>query len=429
MDNTPPIITVNNLRHTFKRGDQEAVILDDVNIKLYPGEITALIGTSGSGKSTLLRILAGLITPTKGNVFWYDTHLTGPVPGLSMVFQHFALMPWLTVLQNVELGLEAKGMPKEERRARALRAIDVIGMDGFESAYPKELSGGMCQRVGLARALVVDPEVILMDEPFSALDVLTAENLRNDLIDLWKSEKTRLKSIFIVTHNIEEAVIMADRILVFSNNPGSIFQSMKIPLPHPRQTDQKDFENCVESIYQSITKASSKRSQQTNNPLNLDYRIPSVEVSSMTGLLEEIMDEENEQSDLSELADEHHLDLDDLLPITEALELLELAQLSDGHIALSAAGKQLAEASILDRKKIFAKQILNHIPIIRHIHSQLQQHATHSIHESTFLDLISENLSDEAAREVLRVIIEWGRYAEIFAYNVHSGQLTLDDPN
>ncbi|HJN37924.1 MAG TPA: nitrate/sulfonate/bicarbonate ABC transporter ATP-binding protein [Gammaproteobacteria bacterium] len=429
MDNASPIISVDNLRHTFKRGDQEAVVLDNVNIKLYPGEITALIGTSGSGKSTLLRILAGLIKPTQGSVRWYDAQLTGPVPGLSMVFQHFALMPWLTVLQNVELGLEAKGVPREERRARALRAIDVIGMDGFESAYPKELSGGMCQRVGLARALVVDPEVILMDEPFSALDVLTAENLRNDLIDLWQSEKTRLKSIFLVTHNIEEAVLMADRILVFSNNPGSIFESMKIPLAHPRQPNHQDFEACVDSIYQAITKANTKRRQQTDAHLHLDYRIPSVEVSSMTGFLEELLDERNERSDLSELADEHHLDLDELLPITEALELLKLAELSEGYIELSTAGKQLAEASILDRKKIFASQILNYIPLIRHIRSQLQQDPNHSIHESVFLDLIGDKLSEEASREVLRVVIEWGRYAEVFAYNVHSGHLTLEDPN
>ena len=429
MDSSSPIISVNGLKHTYKKGDQEAVILNDVNLKLYPGEITALIGTSGSGKSTLLRILAGLISPTKGDVHWYESKLTGPVPGLSMVFQHFALMPWLTVLENVELGLEAKGVSKEERRARALRAIDVIGMDGFESAYPKELSGGMCQRVGLARALVVDPEVILMDEPFSALDILTAENLRNDLIDLWQSEKTRLQSIFLVTHNIEEAVLMADRILIFSTNPGRVFKSIKVDLKHPRQTDQKDFELYVDQIYQAITEANSKRIGLQKKSIDLNYRIPSVEVSSMTGLLEELANHEKNQLDLSVLDDEYHLDLDELLPITEALELLGLATINGGCIELTKSGKELADADILEKKKLFATHIKKNIPIINHIVNKLQEDSHHSIHESSLLNLIGEKLSDEASREVLRVVIDWGRYAEIFAYNVHQGHLTLDDPN
>ena len=429
MDRSSPLISVKNLRHTFNRGDQEAVILNDVNFELYPGEITALIGTSGSGKSTLLRILAGLISPTRGDVHWYQSKLTGPVPGLSMVFQHFALMPWLTVLQNVELGLEAKGVSKEERRARALRAIDVIGMDGFESAYPKELSGGMCQRVGLARALVVDPEVILMDEPFSALDILTAENLRNDLIDLWQSEKTRLQSIFLVTHNIEEAVLMADRIFIFSANPGRVFKSIKVDLQHPRQTDQKEFEECVESIYQAITEANSKRIHQQKKSIDINYRIPSVEVSNISGLIEELASHEKNQLDLSVLDDEYHLDLDDLLPITEALELLGLATINNGCIELTLSGKELADADILEKKKLFAKHILRNIPLINYIVKELQNDPHQSIHESTFLNLIGEKLSDDAAREVLRVVIDWGRYAEIFAYNVHQGHLTLDDPN
>ena len=197
------IMSVRDVKKSFKKkGAPELLVLDHVDFDVKENEIIAILGKSGSGKSTLLRILAGLMHTTSGDVYYRDQKIAEPVDGLTMVFQHFALLPWLTVLENVELGLEAQGVSKNERRQRALKAIDIVGLDGFESAYPKELSGGMSQRVGFARALVVDPEILLMDEPFSALDVLTADNLRNDLIDIWQSHKTNIKSVILVTHNI-----------------------------------------------------------------------------------------------------------------------------------------------------------------------------------------------------------------------------------
>src|SRR5271165_5166061 len=237
-----------------KDANADLVVLDDVNLTLYEGEMVALLGRSGSGKSTLLRIVAGLLAPTAGEVLWRDRPVVGPAEGVAMVFQSFALFPWLTVQENVELGLEARGVPRAERESRAEGAIDLIGLGGFEPAYPKELSGGMRQRVGLARALVVHPDLLLMDEPFSALDVLTAETLRTDLIDLWSEGKLPIKSVLMVTHNIEEAVLMCDRILLFSSNPGRVASELLVPFRHPRNRLDADFRQMVDDIYALMTR-------------------------------------------------------------------------------------------------------------------------------------------------------------------------------
>src|SRR4030081_2576336 len=240
---------------SFPKGSgEELLVLEQVDLTIHSGEIVGLLGRSGSGKSTLLRIIAGLIAPSSGHAKCRGETIVGPPNGVSMVFQSFALFPWLTVLQNVELGLEALGIESSERRTRALAAIDLIGLDGFESAYPKELSGGMRQRVGFARALVVHPDLLLMDEPFSALDVLTAETLRTDLIDLWMDGKLPVKSILMVTHNIEEAVLMCDRILVFSSNPGRVANELQVTLPHPRNRLDVDFRQLVDDIYGIMTR-------------------------------------------------------------------------------------------------------------------------------------------------------------------------------
>src|SRR5580698_9505024 len=237
-----------------KDASSDFIVLDDVDVSLYAGEIVGLLGRSGSGKSTLLRIVSGLLKPTTGDVLWHGKQITGPAEGAAMVFQSFALFPWLTVQENVELGLEAQGVPRAEREKRAEEAIDLIGLGGYEGAYPKEMSGGMRQRVGLARALVVHPDLLLMDEPFSALDVLTAETLRTDLIDLWMEGKLPIKSILMVTHNIEEAVLMCDRILVFQSNPGRVATEMTVPFPHPRNRLDPAFRQLVDDIYALMTR-------------------------------------------------------------------------------------------------------------------------------------------------------------------------------
>ncbi|MGC6403782.1 MAG: nitrate/sulfonate/bicarbonate ABC transporter ATP-binding protein [Candidatus Comchoanobacterales bacterium] len=425
------LIDVVNVHKAFKKEGRAIDVLKEVNLSLYEGEIVALLGTSGSGKSTLLRIIAGLIPPSSGNVLHHGEVINGPMPHLSMVFQHFALMPWLSVLQNVELGLEAKGVSASECRQRALAAIDMVGMDGFESAYPKELSGGMKQRVGLARALVVEPEVLLMDEPFSALDVLTADNLRNDLLDLWHSQKSQLKNILMVTHNIEEAALMADRIIIFSHNPGQVHSYLEVTIKQPRWDHEQPMQQLVDEIYSRITEANAakaaKRAQQKK--LDLGYRLPNADIANIIGLLETLVDDfDGGAVDLAELVEQVHLDLDQLLPITEALEVLKFASINDGEIKATYVGQMVAESSILERKQIFARQIKDHIPMIRHMVNQLKQSDTHCVHEKYFLEVLQPFLSEDAANDVLKTLISWGRYAELFAYNVHDGELSLDNP-
>jgi NitT/TauT family transport system ATP-binding protein len=428
-----PIIQLNNVKKLFPKAEhQELVVLDDVNFSLNEGEIVAILGKSGSGKSTLLRIIAGLIKPNAGEVLYRGKPVTGPVDGVAMVFQSFALLPWLTVLQNVELGLEAQGVPPDERRARALKVIDIIGLDGFESAFPKELSGGMRQRVGFARALVVNPDLLLMDEAFSALDVLTADNLKSDLLDLWETKQTNTNGILFVTHNIEEAVMLADRIIIFNSDPGTIRAELQVKMPHPRYDQDEEFRSLVEQIYGLMTsrgraeKAGYVQAQRMKT-LDISYRLPDVEISELTGLIETLHESEHhDRMDLPELADYLNLNVDDLFPITEVIEILGFAQVRNADIILTPAGKQFASADILERKKIFAKHLLKNIPLAGHIIQVLESRPNKSATLARFLNELEDYLSEQEAERVLRVLIDWGRYAEIFAYDDKSGMLSLE---
>ncbi len=433
MNQKKAIIQVRDIAKSFKKHRrQELLVLDRVNFDICEGEIIALLGRSGSGKSTLLRIIAGLVKPSKGQVIFNDQVINRPMPGLTMVFQHFALLPWLTVLENVEVGLEAQGIDRSERRTRALEAIDVVGLDGFESAYPKELSGGMSQRVGLARALVVDPEVLLMDEPFSALDVLTAENLRSDLINIWSSDKTNIKSVLIVTHNIEEAAALADRILVFDNDPGCVRAELSFDLPHPRDSEDPKFRELIDDIYGLMTTPEIEHITtitEQEKTIDLTYRLPKVEISGILGLINELASYEGQRKvDLPEIAEELHFEIDELFPITEALEILGFAHVSEGDIELTAEGRQLAAADILESKKIFANTLCSSVPMARYIRETLRERPNHEAPESLFLKELKQHLSEEAAEEVLSTVIDWGRYAEIFAYDYNSGLLSFENP-
>lgn len=429
--NNKPIIQVKNVKKSFKQNDrQDLLVLDNVNLELYEGEITAILGKSGSGKSTLLRIIAGLIKPSTGEVIYRGKNVISPAEGLAMVFQSFALMPWLTVLQNVELGLEALKIPKSECRTRSLKAIDIVGLDGFESAYPKELSGGMRQRVGFARALVVNPDVLLMDEPFSALDVLTADNLSSDLLDLWQSKQTNIKNIVLVTHNIEEAATLADRIVVFGSNPGTIRTELIVDIPHPRRDQDPKFRLLIDNIYTLMTTSTDIGTTYLYKNITLGYRLPDVQISEITGLLDQLLEPEfrDKKVDLPLLADELHLDIDNLFPITEALEILRFAQVSKGDIELNATGKAFANADILERKKIFASHLISYVPLARYIRRILDERPEHRANEERFLTELEDYLSEDVAKEVLRIVIEWGRYAEIFAYDYNTGKLSLENP-
>jgi NitT/TauT family transport system ATP-binding protein len=426
------IIEVSHVTKTFTSPDGSPLpVLDDISLTLREGEIIALLGRSGSGKSTLLRCIAGLIGPTSGEVKYRGTVLNGANPGVAMVFQSFALLPWLTVRQNVELGLEALGVEPKERRTRAERAIDIIGLDGFESAYPKELSGGMRQRVGFARALVVEPDALLMDEPFSALDVLTAQNLRAELLRLWMESDFPTKAMLIVTHNIEEAVILADRIFVLGANPGRIRTEIPCLFPQPRDRHDPNFAALVDQIYGFMTGADTRApahvwtvaSPGEGSPV--DTPLPAASVGGMSGLLE-ILEAHGGREDLPKLASELTFEVDDLLPLVDAAQLLGLAEVEDADLQISEDGSVFVAADILESKEIFARRARERAPLVRAICNGLEATKDGSLGEGLFLDLLRRGFSEEEAREQLRIAVDWGRYGELFDFDSNTGQLTLD---
>ncbi len=425
-----PLVTVDHLRHLY--GDSDVLVLDDVNVALADNEIVALLGRSGSGKSTLLRIIAGLMRPTSGRVTIAGTPVDGPAGDVAMVFQSFALFPWLSVLENVEIGLEAQGVAAEVRRKRALAAIDLIGLDGYESAYPKELSGGMRQRVGLARALVVHPKVLLMDEPFSALDVLTAETLRTDLLDLWCEGKMPICSILMVTHNIEEAVLMSDRILVFSSNPGRIVAEIKVDLPQPRNRLEPKFRELVDDIYARMTARPVGRptSAGTFPGTGIALLLPRVSPNLLAGLMETVAGPPfNGRADLPALADELHMEIDDLFPVAETLQFLRFAEVAEGDIRLTDPAKAFVQADPDARKQLFRQHVLAYVPLAGHIKRVLDERSSHRAPASRFRDELEDSMSEEAAEQTLRAVISFARYSEAFAYDEDSGVFSLDNPS
>ena len=425
------LVEISGVRHVYGEGEPQAhLVLDDVNLTLRSNEIVALLGRSGSGKSTLLRIIAGLMRPTAGTVTIGGKRVSGPASQVAMVFQSFALFPWLTVLENVEIGLEAQGVPREQRKKRALAAIDLIGLDGYEIAYPKELSGGMRQRVGLARALVVHPKVLLMDEPFSTLDVLTAETLRTDLLDLWCEGRMPISSILMVTHNIEEAVLMCDRILVFSSNPGRIIAELKVDLPQPRSRLDPRFRKLVDDIYARMTSGPASKPAREGFPgTGISMVLPRVSSNLMAGLLEAVAAEPySGRADLPPLAAGLQMEIDDLFPVAETLQLLRFAEVAEGDIRLTDAGKRFVRAEQDERKKLFAQHLLTYVPLAGHIKHVLEERAAHRAPASRFRDELEDHMSDELAEQTLRAVISWARYGEAFAYDEDSGVFSLDDP-
>lgn len=423
-----PLVSVEHLTHHY--GPKRAKpVIDDVSLTLHEGEIVGLLGRSGSGKSTLLRSIAGLIQPDQGDVLFRSR--ADDSPDVAMVFQTFALFPWLTVQQNVELGLEARKVPPERRRERALAAIDLIGLDGFENAYPKELSGGMRQRVGLARAIVVDPALLLLDEPFSALDVLTAETLRTDLLDLWSEGRMPIKSMLLVTHNIEEAVLMCDRILVFSSNPGRIAAEIEVTLPQPRDRLDPPFRAMVDAIYARMTaKPAGATVKDGLFPgTGIAMALPRVSTNSIAGLIEEVDAAPfNGRAAMAELADSLGLEIDQLFPIAETLQLLRFAELRGADLVLTPEARRYAEADIDQRKAMFGEALVAHVPIVQHIRRILDERGSHRAPASRFRDELEDHMSPDYADETLRTVTLWGRYGEIFSFDEDEDMFSLEDP-
>jgi NitT/TauT family transport system ATP-binding protein len=429
---TAALLDIHSLRHSFPRADGgEHLVLDGVELALTQGQIVGLLGRTGSGKSTLLRLIAGLARPSSGTVTYLGEPVNAPAPGIAMVFQSFALFPWLTVLENVQLGLEALGLPEPEIRKRALAGIDLIGLDGYESAYPRELSGGMRQRVGFARALVVHPNILLMDEPFSALDVLTAETLRTDFLELWGEGKLPIKGVILVTHNIEEAVLMCDRILLFSTNPGRIISEIAVDLKQPRNRLDPQFRDMVEKIYVAMTarKPAAPQIGTIIPTATISSALPRVSANLLSGLVETLAAAPfNGKADLPVLADELHMESDELFPVAESLQMLRLAEIEGGDIKLTDSGKQFAESGTDDRKKLFQRQLLAYVPLAAHMRHVLQERANHVAPKSRFFDELEDHMSTEDAEHTLRAVIAWGRFAEAFAYDDDSGTFSLENP-
>jgi NitT/TauT family transport system ATP-binding protein len=422
------LLDVHNVRRSFPRpGGGELLVLDGVELTLKRGEIVGLLGRSGSGKSTLLRLISGLAKPQGGTLSYLGHPITGPAGGIAMVFQSFALFPWLTVLENVQLGLEALSLPQTEIRTRALAAIDLIGLDGYENAYPRELSGGMRQRVGFARAMVVHPNILLLDEPFSALDVLTAENLRTDLLELWGEDRLPIQGMILVTHNIEEAVLMCDRVLLFSTNPGRVAGEIKIDIPRPRDRNDPRFEDYVDRIYTEMT--ARQRSQRADRGSGLDTLLTHVSPNLVSGLIEAVAASPyNGKADLPDIASDLQMEIDELFPVAEALQTLRLGELEGGDIKLTHMGKRFADSSLNERKEIFSRALTGHVPLSAHIRRVLDERASHTAPRRRFIDELEDHMTEDAAEETLRTIVSWARFGELFSYDDESEMFSLENP-
>jgi NitT/TauT family transport system ATP-binding protein len=425
-----PIIEARQIEKAFRTPEGGRVqVIAPTDLSVEPGIIIALLGPSGSGKSTLLRMLSGLAAPTGGQVLWHGQPMAGSVPNIAIVFQSFALFPWLTVAENVEVPLLARGMTQEDRLRKALQTLKSVGLKGFENAYPKELSGGMKQRVGFARALAVEPEILFMDEPFSALDVLTAENLRGELMELWLGKEIPTKSIFLVTHNIEEAVMLADRILVLGRNPAKVRADFRVSIPHPRGRMSTEFVMYVDYIYKLLTQPelqAAPPSHSERGPKTYQM-LPHARRGAIAGLLE-LVNGRGGKDDLYRVAEDLRMEVDDLLPIVEAATLLNFAKSGRGDMEITPEGKAFAEADIAARKKLFRDASLAHVKLLQQMHRALSSKSDHTLPLEFFLDLLRECFSESEAKRQIETALNWGRYGDVFTYDADSDRLLLDSP-
>ncbi|MDE3201266.1 MAG: nitrate/sulfonate/bicarbonate ABC transporter ATP-binding protein [Acidobacteriota bacterium] len=433
---TEAIIRAERIEKYYAQPSENRIqVIAPTDLSIVSGEIVALLGPSGSGKSTMLRMLSGLSRPSAGKVYWHGKPIGDAEINVSIVFQSFALFPWLTVLENVEAPLKARGVPPEERRVCSMKMLDTVGLDGFEAAYPKELSGGMRQRVGFARALVVEPEVLFMDEPFSALDVLTAENLRSELLELWANKTMPTKSVFLVTHNIEEAVLLADRIIVLGRNPGYIRTDFRVQLAQPRDRKAEAFTQLVDYIYKVLTRPDvsleeapeAVRSPWTRGQRKTKYKmLPHARPGGIAGLLETLIDKGG-RDDIYRLADDLALEIDDLLPIVDAAQLLGFLTIEEGDATITTQGTEFANSEILRQKEVFREAVLEHVLLIRQIERTLEAKSDHTVNEDYFLDMLDDQFSEEESQRQMETVIAWGRHAELFDFDGNRRRFVLPD--
>jgi NitT/TauT family transport system ATP-binding protein len=422
------LLQLKNINHSYGKGKKKFTAVEDVNLTVREGEFVCLLGPSGCGKSTLLRIITGLQEASEGRVLYKGEELSGVNPHATIVFQTFALFPWLTVIENVEVALKSIGIPKDIRNRRALDALDRVGMDGFEMAYPRELSGGMRQKVGFARAIVVEPELLCLDEPFSALDVLSAEALRGELLELWTEGKLPTKAILMVTHNIEEAVSVAGRIVVMEKNPGRIVADIAVDLPHPRHKKDSAFQNIVDHVYGILAGQTQPEHIELGTAPGepgITRKLPTIAIANLAGVLEFLAEGQNKKLDIYLLADELGLDSDHLLHITEVAELLGFATIEKGDITLTPLGETYTEASITARKEIFAARV-KRIPLFNWLISMLKADDNQQLKREVIHTALELEFPSEEAEEQVDTMIDWGRYAELFAYDDNEEVLFLE---
>jgi NitT/TauT family transport system ATP-binding protein len=422
------LVELRHVTQSYGAGQRRFDAVRDISLTLSEGEVVGLLGPSGSGKSTLLRIIAGLQAPTEGQVLYRGEPLRGVNPYTAIVFQTFALFPWLTVQQNVEVALEARGVEPALRAPRSEELLDRVGLDGFERAYPRELSGGMRQKVGFARAMAVEPELLCLDEPFSALDVLSAESLRGELLELWTSGGIPTKAILMVTHNIEEGVFMADRIVVMDRNPGRVAAELQVGLPHPRNRKSPQFLALVDRVYSLLaghTEPEQVELGTAPGEPGPTRGLPHVNVNDLAGLLERVNELPGDRADLFRLTADLHVDSDHLLRVTEAAEMLGFATVAQGDISLTPLGETFAEASILARKEIFATR-LRRVPLIRWLMTMLRATNQHRLERGVVQTALELEFPPDEAEHQLDTVVDWGRYGEVLAYDDDSESFSLE---
>jgi NitT/TauT family transport system ATP-binding protein len=422
------LLKLRHVQQIYTSGSKRFTAVQDVNLTLFEGEFIALLGPSGCGKSTLLRIITGLQRPSEGKVLYRDQPLQGVNPHATIVFQTFALFPWLTVFENVDLALKARDIPSNIRTPRALDLIDRVGLDGFETAYPRELSGGMRQKVGFARAMAVEPELLCLDEPFSALDVLSAESLRGELMELWTSGSIPTKAILMVSHNIEEAVFMADRIVVMDKEPGRIIAEVKVELAHPRQRKSEEFQRVVDQVYSLLAGQTETEAIELGTAPGEQGRtraLPKIAISDLAGLLEHLAEFSEDRHDIYRLPDELGADSNHILRLTEVAEILGFAYVEKGDIILTSLGETFAEASIQARKEIFATRI-RRLPLVRWLTTMLTHSENHALDWDVIQTALELEFPKEEAEKQLDTLINWGRYAELLSYNDDKGLVYLE---
>ncbi|KKB96069.1 Aliphatic sulfonates import ATP-binding protein SsuB [Candidatus Arcanobacter lacustris] len=419
------LLQVKKISKKYTQKDVQVTILDDINFELKEGEILGVIGRSGSGKSTILRVISGLIEPSEGEVLYHEKPVGEVESRMSMIFQTFGLIPWLNIFENVTIGLDKKKFTEKQIKEKGEKAINLVGLRGYEEAYPKELSGGMRQRVGFARAMVVDPEILLMDEPFSALDYLTGNALKTDLLDLWYERNIlSIKSIVIVTHSIEEAVKLCDKVIVLSSNPGRILANVDINLVHPRDASSSQFIETVSNLYAIMTNTNGAHHNE-NAKKNYPQTSP---IINLIHFIEELRAKfDNNSTNIASLIDLLKLENITILNYIDDLRLLRFIEVEQDNIRLSSSGNIFLDADNDSRKKIFREHVVANIQFIGTIYNMLNNSANHTIVREDLINILMQKFVTEDSQKILKTTISWLRFAELATYDDVKEELILDN--